>query len=212
MAWFKNKRKDVLQEAAATYGGTYVDEGGFRGFRVEFAWRHLPMILDSHTQSTGKSAVTYDRLRVAFKAANPFQLKIYKKSIFSGMAKALGAQDLLTGDAGFDGTFMVKGSDQDMVFDLFLEEALLRRMEQMSMFRVEITQRDPLTFQRMQDGELLLLIYALDRRRDVAAYGTMLDLGRHLLERMESLGIVLPEAPETPLTKPARKQRGRKGQ
>lgn len=208
MAWFKNKRKEVLQEAADTYGGTYVDEGGFRGFWVEFAWRHLPLILDSHTQSTGKSAVTYDRLRVVFKAAAPFKLKIYKKSIFSGMAKALGAQDLLTGDAAFDAAFMVKGSDQDRVFDFFLEEALLRRMEQMSMFRVEITDRDPLNFQRMQEGELLLLIYALDRRRDVAAYGTMLDLGRQFLERMDALGIVQPEPPETPLTKPARKKRG----
>lgn len=212
MAWFKNTRKEVLQEAAATYGGTYVDGGGFRGFWVEYSWKHLPLILDSHTQSTGKSAVTYDRLRVVFKAEAPFKLKIYKSSVFSGMAKALGAQDLLTGDAAFDAAFMVKGSDQDRVFDLFLEEALLRRMEQMPLFRVEITERDPLTFQRMQEGELLLLIYALDRRRDVAAYGAMLDLGRHFLERMEAMGIVRPEPPETSLTKPVRKKRERKEQ
>ena len=66
--------------------------------------------LDNFTVSTGKTHVTYTRARVATTSAH--RLHVSREHFLSGMAKALGAQDVQVGDAAYDERFQIKSDDE----------------------------------------------------------------------------------------------------
>ena len=59
------------------------------------AWQ---ITLDKHVVSTGKSHVTFTRLRAPFVSHRGLRFLVYRRSVFSGLGKLLGMQDVEIGD------------------------------------------------------------------------------------------------------------------
>lgn len=72
------------------------------------------VLVDHYTVNTGKSSVTYTRIRANAEGAGKLSIKIYKEHIFSTLGKALGFQDVQLGDPSFDPIFMVKANDEEL--------------------------------------------------------------------------------------------------
>lgn len=68
--------------------------------------------VDTFTRGSGKNKRTYTRVRAAATAPKEVSMKVYGEHAFSGLARAVGFQDVEIGDAEFDDAFMIKASDE----------------------------------------------------------------------------------------------------
>jgi hypothetical protein len=113
--------KDEVWSALAVERGGEVGRGR-RGkvklvrFRIG-AWA---LVLDTFTESSGHSSHMYTRLRVAYRAADDFRFRIYRRTVFSDVGKFFGMQDIDVGMDAIDRDYVVQsngvGKVQSMVF------------------------------------------------------------------------------------------------
>lgn len=78
--------------------------------RVEATIGTASVLMDHYTVSHGNSSTTYSRTRVATSSSK--RLTSCRASVFSGIGKALGMQDLLVGDPVYDDRFIIKSDDE----------------------------------------------------------------------------------------------------
>jgi hypothetical protein len=121
---FGPSRDEIWQQFAGAVGGN-MTEGGFWGrSKVEAAHGQWIITLDTYTVSTGKSSVTYTRMRAPYVNPEGFQFTVYRRGIFSDIGKWLGMQDVEVGDPQFDQDFIIKGNDEAKVRRLFADAKL----------------------------------------------------------------------------------------
>jgi len=124
MAFWGTSKREAWQQFCEENEARYIDRGIWKGDRVEFDFENITIVLDTYTVSTGKAIVTYTRIRAPFVNESGFKFRVYNAGPFSNMAKAMGAQDIETGDAGFDRAFMIKGNDERKVKELMSNERI----------------------------------------------------------------------------------------
>jgi hypothetical protein len=125
---FGPSRAEIWQQFATAVGGNYT-EGGFWNGRdkVDAAHGQWMVTLDTYVVSTGKSCITYTRMRAPYVNPDGFQFTIYRKGIFSDLGKWMGMQDVSVGDPQFDEDFIIKGNDEAKIRRLF-SDAKLREL------------------------------------------------------------------------------------
>jgi hypothetical protein len=122
---FGPSRQEIWQQFATAVGGNVL-VGGFwnSADKVDAAHGQWMVTLDTYVVSTGKSAVTYTRMRAPYVNPDGFQFTIYRKGFFSDMGKWLGMQDIAVGDPAFDDAFIIQGNDEAKVRRLFADQPL----------------------------------------------------------------------------------------
>ena len=123
---FGPSKQEIWQKLCAELGGTYVS-GFWAGDKVQVAHDQWTITLDTYVVSTGKTAIAYTRLRAPYVNPDGFRFTIYRRGLFSDIAKWLGMQDIEVGHEAFDRDFMIKGNDEGKLRALF-ESALLREL------------------------------------------------------------------------------------
>ena len=69
-----------------------------QGGKAQAVHDQWTVTLDTYVVSTGKTSAIYTRMRAPYVNPDGFRFKIYRKSIFTGIGKALGMQDVDIGD------------------------------------------------------------------------------------------------------------------
>ena len=118
-AWFGPSKDEVWRQLAAEIGAEMVDGGFWRGNKVQAAAGPWTITLDTYAVSTGKSTIVYTRMRAPYVNHDGLRFTIYRRGLFSDLAKLLGAQDIEVGEPAFDEAFMIKGTDEERVRQLF---------------------------------------------------------------------------------------------
>ena len=99
---------------AVRLGGVFVPVSGSwwrrQSGRVEATIGEVVVTLDHYTVSHGNSSTTYSRTRVETPCRH--RLTVYRESVFSGIGKVFGMQDLLVGDSAYDDRFVIKSDDE----------------------------------------------------------------------------------------------------
>jgi hypothetical protein len=126
---FGPSQEEVWRQLCSEIGADFVDGGFWRGHKVVARVDEWTVTLDTYTVSTGRSSVTYTRLRAPYVNRDGFRFTIYRKTLFSGLGKLLGMQDIEVGDPFFDDQFIIKGNDEGKVRALFAH-APLRKLIQ----------------------------------------------------------------------------------
>ena len=116
---FGPSRDEVWQKLSHEVGGDFDDGGFWKGSKLEVKHGEWTITLDTYTVSTGKSSTTYTRIRAPYINKDNFRFTIYRKSLFSGIGKALGMQDVEIGYPQFDDDFIIKGNDENLLRTLF---------------------------------------------------------------------------------------------
>jgi hypothetical protein len=119
-----SRRETVWKEVAREIGGHYTDGGFWNQNKLTFQFQTWTMTLDTYTVKSKNSSTTYTRLRAPYVNADGFRFTIYRKSIFSGIGKWLGMQDITIGTEPFDEEFIIKGNDESRVRDFFADEQI----------------------------------------------------------------------------------------
>lgn len=159
---FGPSRKEIWQQFCQEVGGQYVKGGFLKGDKVLIHHGQWTITLDTFTESSGDSSSTYTRLRAPYINKDGFRFTIYRKSIFSGLGKLLGMQDVEIGDPEFDEAFIIKGNDEAKLRALFANERI-RRLIQMQP-RIYLTAKDELYFRVLgviKDFDRLKSLYYL---------------------------------------------------
>jgi hypothetical protein len=121
---FGPSREEIWGQFAAAVGGSLEDGGWTGNCRVEAAHGEWVVTLDTFTVSTGKSAVTYTRMRAPFVNPDRFSFSLSRRGIFTGVAELLGLKDLEVGFPEFDQAFVIKGNDVARLRQLFADARL----------------------------------------------------------------------------------------
>jgi hypothetical protein len=122
---FGPSKEEVWQELCRQIGADFVDNGFWKGgSKVEATSGPWTVTLDTYTVSTGKSSITYTRLRAPYVNRDGFEFNLSRESLFSPIATALGIQDIEIGIQEFDSAFRVQSNQEDQVKKLLANPKL----------------------------------------------------------------------------------------
>lgn len=121
---FGPSKEEVWQQLCNEIGAEYINSGKWKGDKVVAKVKEWTITLDTYTVSTGKSHVTYTRMRAPYVNADGFRFKIYRKNVFSEVGKCFGMQDIETGYPEFDRDFIVKGNNESKIRSLFMNDKI----------------------------------------------------------------------------------------
>jgi hypothetical protein len=115
---FGPSRKEMWTKLSEAVHGHYVAGGFGRGDKVQVEHNDWTLTLDTYAVSTGKVTIVFTRMRAPFVNPTGFRFLVYRKSIFSGLGKFFGMQDIEVNDPPFDDDFIVQSTDESRIRQL----------------------------------------------------------------------------------------------
>ena len=116
---FGPSQKEIWRQLSEEIHATFVEGGFWKGDKVEGAHGPWTVTLDKYVVSTGKVTVVYTRMRAPYVNPDGFRFRVYRRAIFSNLGKFLGMQDVEIGLPEFDRDFIIKGTDEGKLRQLF---------------------------------------------------------------------------------------------
>jgi hypothetical protein len=138
MGWFGPSKDEVWRQLSQEMGAEFVDGGFWKGSKVEVHVKPWTITLDTYSESSGESSVTYTRMRAPYINPEGFRFTIYRKGIFSALGKLLGMQDIEVGDPDFDEAFIIKGNDESKVVSLFSDTRIRQMIQDQPKIRLDV--------------------------------------------------------------------------
>src|SRR5262245_23935396 len=127
---FGPSRNEVWKKLAAEMQGLYISGSFATAPKVEVEHGYWTLTLDTYAVSTGKTVMCFTRMRAPFVNPENFRFRIYRKSVFSDLAKALGMQDIEIGDPPFDDEFIIQSTDEEKLRRLLWNDKLRALLSQ----------------------------------------------------------------------------------
>ena len=121
MGLFGPSKDEVWQRLGEEIDADFVDGGFWKGSKVQAHVGPWTVTLDTYTVHTGHAHFTYTRMRAPYVNPEGLRFTVYRKGLFSELGKLLGMQDIEVGDPEFDEAFIVKGTDEARVRELFAD-------------------------------------------------------------------------------------------
>ena len=109
---FGPSRAEIWRQLCTETGADYVKGGFWKGDKVQVKHDEWTITLDTYAVSTGKTTVVFTRLRAPYVNPDHFRFTIYRRGLFSDIAKWLGMQDVEVGHEDFDRDFIIKGTEE----------------------------------------------------------------------------------------------------
>ncbi len=109
---FGPSQEEIWRQLSAEIGADYVEGGFWRSGKVQATHGPWIVTLDVYIVSTGKSTVSYTRMRSPYVNPDGFRFTVYRKGFFSEIGKWFGMQDIKVGDELFDNDFIVKSNSE----------------------------------------------------------------------------------------------------
>ena len=114
---FGPSREEIWRQLAAEIGAAYIEGGFWKRDQVEASHGEWTVTLDTYFDAALKADFT--RLRAPFVNPEGFRFTVYRRGLFSDVAKLLGMQDIELGYAEFDQDFIIKGTHEAKLRALF---------------------------------------------------------------------------------------------
>jgi len=121
---FGPSKQEIWRQFAAEIGASIVPGGFWKGDKIEATHGSWTVVLDTYTVSTGKSTITYTRMRAPYLTADGFHFTVYRQGVFSTIGKWFGMQDVTVGYEDFDRDFIIKGNDEEKLRQLFSNQSV----------------------------------------------------------------------------------------
>ena len=192
---FGPSKSEIWRQLGEEIGGQYVEGGRCRGDRVEGSHGDWTVTLDTYTVPVGKTYVTYTRMRAPYVNPDGFRFTVYRKSVFSGVATFLGMQDIDVGEPGFDGDFVIKGTDEGRVRTLFSSPRLRQLINAQRDIHLTVKNDEGWFGARFPEGVDELYFAVPGVIRDVERLKLLYELFAETLDRLCTVGSAYPRDP-----------------
>ncbi|MBK1813172.1 DUF3137 domain-containing protein [Clostridium sp. YIM B02505] len=195
MGLFGPSKKEIWQQLAREINADYVYNGIWKGDRVEAHVDNWTVVLDTYVVSTGKSTITYTRMRAPFVNLDNFYFKIYRSGIFSGIGKMFGMEDINVGYPQFDDAFIIKGNSESKVKALFANDNIRRLIEYQPSISLEIKDDEGYFKSHFPDGVDELYFNVVGVIKDVERLKELYELFAEVLKELSDIGSASTEEP-----------------
>ena len=195
MAFFGPNKDEVWRQLCQEIGATFVEGGAWKGNKVQAAVGPWTVTLDSYTVSSQHSQVTYTRMRAPYVNPEGFRFTIYRKSIFSGLGKMLGMQDIEIGDAEFDEAFIIKANNEPRVQHLFSDVRLRAFVQAQSKILLQVKDSEGWFGPKFPENVDELHFQVVGVLKDVERLKSLFDLFAAVLERLCKIGSAYKQEP-----------------
>jgi hypothetical protein len=188
-------REEIWRQLSETVGGHYVDGGLFGRDRVEVAHGEWTVTLDTYTVSTGKSSVTYTRMRAPFINASGFRFRIHRKNVFSGLGKLFGMQDIEIGDPDFNEHFIIQANDVPSIRRLLSNATIRDLISAQKDIALSVKDDEGVFVTRFPEGvdELHVIVHGVIK--DINRLKQLYDLFAETLEELNRIGVATDDPP-----------------
>jgi hypothetical protein len=199
MGWFGPGKRAVWEQLSREIGAEFVDGGLWKGVKVQAHPGPWTVTLDTYTESSGDSSVTYTRVRAPYVNPDGFRFTIYRKGFFSGVGKLLGMQDIEVGDPEFDEAFVIKGNDEAKVRDLFSSPEVRRLIQVQPQIRLGVKGSEGWFGSGSPEGVDLLHFQAAGVIKDIDRLKALFELFAAVLDRLCRIRSACKQKPELDL-------------
>lgn len=191
MALFGPPLKEVWQQLANEINAEFIKGSFAKSARVEKKYKHWIILLDTYTVNTGKSSVTYTRMRIPFRRENDITFKLSRKNIFSGLGSMFGMPLIGTYDYDFDDEFVIKGNDESVIRDIFQNQGIKDKIKLQKKLNLKVTpykeKKSP------TDSELYFQMTGV--LKDIEKLKNLFDLFSELMDELSKNGVASLEKP-----------------
>lgn len=194
-AWFGPSREEVWKQLSAAVGGTLVKGGLFEGDKVEVEHGQWIVTLDTYAVSTGKATVVFTRMRAPYVNPDSFRFTVYRKSVFSDIAKWFGMQDVEVGDPAFDEAFIIKGNDAMKVRTLFSNARLRELVAAQPEMHLEVRDDERWFGRKFPEGVDELCFQVAGVIKDIERLEQLFALFAEALDQLCRMGSAYEKAP-----------------
>ena len=201
MGLFGSSKKEVWKQLSEEINANYIESGRFKGSRIEYIHNNWTIYLDTYTVSTGKSSITYTRMRAPFINLKKFHFKVYRRGIVSNIGKALGMQDIEIGYDYFDNDYIIKGNDEVLLRRFFQNHKIRDLIERQSKMVLEIKDNEGKFGPKFNDNESELSFIVVGVIKDKDRLKSLFDLFVKVINEFELMGITLNQTSEVKLYK-----------
>jgi hypothetical protein len=185
-----SKAEIAWREFADEIEGEYFKKGTFGSPKISARLGKWKVLIDTYTVSNGKSSTTYTRVTSDILLTEDFKFRIYKKSIFSGLGKAFGMEDIEIGEQYFDEQYIIKGSPQDKVIEFFSDQNLRQSIINLSRLHLQIKSRNQSFFNKDTTPTIQLYYEEVGMIKDKNRLGNLMLLFALSLKRLEQIGVI----------------------
>ena len=192
---FGPSKAEVWRRRAEEVGGQFV-EGGFFG-RDEVIVRvgEWTLTLDTHTVSTGKTTVTFTRMRAPYVNGDGFRFDIYRKTVFSGLGKLLGMQDVEVGVRDIDDDFIIKGTNEGQLRTLFADPRVCDLLRGQPAIRLLVKDDEGWFGAKFPEGVDELYFQVVGVLKDIERLKSLFELFAEVLDRLCRMGSAYERGP-----------------
>ena len=195
MGWFGPSKDEVWRQLSQEIGAEFVESGLWKGNKVQAHVKPWTITLDTYTVSTGKSSVTYTRMRAPYINPEGFRFTIYRKSIFSDLGKFLGMQDIEVSDPDFDEAFIIKGNDDSKVQRLFSDSTIRQMIQAQPGIRLEVKDSEGWFGPKFPEDVDELSFQVVGVIKDVERLKALFDLFATVLDHLCRIGSAYKQEP-----------------
>ncbi len=122
---FGPSQKEIWGLLADQVGGSFAEGGFWQPGNVQARSGDWIVTLDTYTVSTGKSSVTYTRLRAPFVNRDGFRFQLTRRNLFTDIGVALfGMQDLVVGSPILDQAFVIQANNEPKIRELLSDQRI----------------------------------------------------------------------------------------
>ena len=196
---FGPSQEEVWRQLCSEIGAEFVEGGFWRGTKVQARVKEWTVTLDTYTVSTGKSHVTYTRMRAPYVNKGGFRFTIYRKGLFSELGKRLGMQDIEVGDPEFDRDFIIKGNDESKVLALFGNPRIRQLIQAQPSISLEVKDDEGWFSASFPEGVDELYFQVVGVVKDVERLKSLYELFAETLDHLSHIGSAYENDPHLAL-------------
>jgi hypothetical protein len=192
MKLFGPPLREVWQQLAAEINGEFTKGSFAKSARVTKKYGNWIILLDTFTVNTGKSSVTYTRMRTPYIRENDIEFKLTRKNIFSGLGQVFGKPVIETYDYDFGDEFVLKGNDESVIKEIFQNDnlkAMIKFQKRLILKTGPYKQKKSLT-----ESEIYFQMTGV--LKDIEKLKNLFSLFSELLDEFVKNGVAAPDKPK----------------
>lgn len=196
---FGPSKEEIWSQLSREIGAEYDEGGMFKAGKVVVSHREWEITLDTYTVSTGKSHITYTRMRAPYVNRDGFRFNIYRKSVFSWLGRLFGVKDVEVGDAFFDDQFIIQGEPEHLVRSLLTNAKIRQLIQEQKDIHFEIKDDEGLFRKSFPEGVDMLYFQVVGVIKDKDRLKSLFDLFALVLDQLCRLGSAYETDPNVKL-------------
>lgn len=196
---FGTSRKEVWQQLADQIGGEFTEQGLLKRGKVTARVKPWTVTIDTFARRAGNATIPFTRLRAPYLNKDGFRFELYRASVFSGIGKMLGMQDIEVGHAPFDDDFIIKANNDYQIRRLLDNHKLRDLVAAQPKILLKIKDDEGWFGQDLPEAVDELYFESAGIIKDLDRLGQLYDLFAEVLNTMCHLGSAYQDDPHIEL-------------